>query len=560
MTWGDVRIETESVVAPGVSSNDRTALLEMVERHHRAWLAQDAAALVDLIAIDAVRVQTRSGLNQGADAIVAALAMEWEPYERPEGIVAQTFLVNNVQLDVRGDYATASYWIEAHGGARWEFDERQLGLDIYRRTQSSWELLFHANTEARRYARADQADLLEMEFVYPAQDIARALAFYEPLLGKPERESATRISYSLGRTRFHLDSARLGGSVEPVEGYPNGYAEFIVGDLEGLMMRLRSAGVSVRAVEDTVGRPMALVHDPDGNVLLVRQRAVVEDSTVPPALTLASDAPGEIPQAMVERQWRAFLTMDSDGFVDDMSPRSRWAFATDRSPTVAYEGIDEIREGLTSVWSEFDRGIAGLPVQADIGAPVVQLLDGIITVCYEYRLSGLGALGFEQRGVAAHLLERRDRDWSIKASFISTLPNIERPILSLDYTGYPVTRLPRDRVGRTERFYTNTLRLGSPYPDWGYRGWWTPGSVFGVYRARGLSPELLRPNRSNGYVSFWVRSAREMYKYLQARESAFPLLPAINDRRGIDRQPGYIQIVSTDSEGNLVLFTEYPGT
>jgi len=36
-------------------------------------------------------------------------------------------------------------------------------------------------------------------------------------------------------------------------------------------------------------------------------------------------------------------------------------------------------------------------------------------------------------------------------------------------------------------------------------------------------------------------------------------IPTINTRVGIDSQPGYTQILTTDSEGNAVLFTEYPG-
>jgi len=34
---------------------------------------------------------------------------------------------------------------------------------------------------------------------------------------------------------------------------------------------------------------------------------------------------------------------------------------------------------------------------------------------------------------------------------------------------------------------------------------------------------------------------------------------AINIKKGIDTQPGYKQVVATDSEGNLVIFTEYSG-
>ena len=113
----------------------------------------------------------------------------------------------------------------------------------------------------------------------------------------------------------------------------------------------------------------------------------------------------------------------------------------------------------------------------------------------------------------------------------------------------------------SHRARQDAVGFGVPYQDVSYRGWWTRDSVFGIYRVGEWSPELLRPGQANGYVSFWVRSVdATLRQYLRRQGSEFPLLPAINDRRGIDRQPGYTQLVSTDSEGNVVLFSEYPGT
>jgi hypothetical protein len=170
-------------------------------------------------------------------------------------------------------------------------------------------------------------------------------------------------------------------------------------------------------------------------------------------------------------------------------------------------------------------------------------------------MSGVDSPRIHESGVVTHLLGRERAGWKISWSLFTTLDDSDDLVLSLDYTGYPVQRLRR-----AEPFYTDALRLGSPYEDVGYRGWWTRDSVFGIYRVGSASPELLRPKRTNGYASFWVESVDEVYEYLQRSGSAFPVMPAINDTEGIDRQPGYIQLVSTDSEGNVVLFTEYPGT
>jgi hypothetical protein len=68
-----------------------------------------------------------------------------------------------------------------------------------------------------------------------------------------------------------------------------------------------------------------------------------------------------------------------------------------------------------------------------------------------------------------------------------------------------------------------------------------------------------RPHRTNGHVSFWINSAKETHAYLKKEGSTFLKIPAINSRKGVDPQPGYTQILATDSEGNALLFTEYPG-
>ena len=101
--------------------------------------------------------------------------------------------------------------------------------------------------------------------------------------------------------------------------------------------------------------------------------------------------------------------------------------------------------------------------------------------------------------------------------------------------------------------------LGTPYKDSAYRGYWSNNSVFGIYTTKLKRDGLPRPHKTNGYVSFWINSAKETHAYLQKEGSTFPKIPAINSRMGIDPQPGYVQILATDSEGNALLFTEYPG-
>jgi hypothetical protein len=68
-----------------------------------------------------------------------------------------------------------------------------------------------------------------------------------------------------------------------------------------------------------------------------------------------------------------------------------------------------------------------------------------------------------------------------------------------------------------------------------------------------------RPHRANAYASFLILSAKDVYKYLKNNGAEFPVISSINEKAGIDEKPGYNQIVTTDSEGNCLLFTEYTG-
>ena len=129
-------------------------------------------------------------------------------------------------------------------------------------------------------------------------------------------------------------------------------------------------------------------------------------------------------------------------------------------------------------------------------------------------------------------------------------------VLSLDYTGYPISRKDLDTA---EDFYTNTLSFGTPYTDSGYFGYWSADSVFGIYQTGPGRDGMPRPGETSGYASFWIGSAQEAFDKLESLGADFPVIWAINSVSGIDYVPGYTQIYTVDSEGNGMLFSEYPG-
>ena len=127
----------------------------------------------------------------------------------------------------------------------------------------------------------------------------------------------------------------------------------------------------------------------------------------------------------------------------------------------------------------------------------------------------------------------------------------------LDYTGYPVKG-----IASADAYYQDVIGLGVPYPDSGYRGYWShTAAVFGIFKAnpkqdRGLPVAY----ETNGYVSFWVEDAEVTYQYLQTIPGVqFHVIGAINSSMSVDNFEGYNQIMATDPEGNDVVYTDYPG-
>lgn len=212
---------------------------------------------------------------------------------------------------------------------------------------------------------------------------------------------------------------------------------------------------------------------------------------------------------------------------------------------------DSLASGLGEhYWKRYDHSPAGLSARLDVSDARVRSLGPFSLVSYRRQLTGLGRHPFRESSLATHLFQGR----RALATFLVASNPTGAMALELDYTGYPVVDLEAAR-----KFYNGPMRMGQPYHDVDYYGYWSNQSVFGVYLTDPSEDHLPRRGRSNGYVSFWVHSADQVEKYLRGHGCAFPHIPAINSAAGLDRQPGYDQLLATDSEGNAVIFTQYTG-
>ncbi len=509
-------------------------LLESVQALWSGYLHQDVPGSLALMAPDVTRLSQRAGrIQQGVAEVAAQLPAEWSAFERPHNVIAEQLTLRDVRVRASGGAAIVQYWLEVEGGARWTYDDQGLVVQAFQRQGSSWKLVHQTDAWSLDYdldeGRPGRERTFAFDFAYPVERLERAVRFYTPLLGKPEFESPTRACFNLQGARFWLDVDSLGGRARAESGFPNGYAVLAVKDLG-----------KAEPLPSRDGDPRGLRLDPSGNVLVLLQARLATAGQPAPVGPLGFPSDLE-PVRALESAW---LRMDI--------PRLEGSWFDDsRSRVWGVEPPGALASGLGEhYWKRYDHGPAGLALRLEVDRLHQRQLGPYRLVSYQRKLTGLGRHPCRERSLATQILEGS----RVLATYLVANDSGGAMTRELDYTGYPVTDLERARA-----FYSSELKMGSPYSDEDYYGWWSNQLVFGVYAADPSQDGIPRPGRSNGYLSLWVRSLAEAEAYVRGHGCKFLHFPAINDGPGVESQPGYTQLLTTDSEGNALLLSQYTG-
>lgn len=526
---------------------DRDAIADTLVQLLEAWCAIDGAAYGGWLAPEVTRVSAVTGVVRGVDAVVASLPREWEAMERPQGEIAVRLRIADGDVTVAGDVATAltTVMVKGQKSVRWRFEDRWRVFQVLRRVPGGGFRLVHQATATDLDAPGDRPGF-DFELGLPVVNLKRAVAFYTPLLGGPERVEAGRAQFVSGASHVVLETAGLGGMGRVRSGLPSGWATIDVDALDAITAGFggAAAGGRVRPLATGNGDRAAIVLDPSGNPLVLRERHPDGAAAAPPASPLPRGLPPAIGEAL-----RAWLRADGAAFAATQSADAIWFDNTRSDEDAVARGPAAIRERLVRAWQAYDRGPSGLAVWLRVeGLRLAPLAAGELAT-YRLVVESTGSHAFRDETLVTQLLA----DGRIAATFaVRALPDVR--VRELDYVAYPAARL-----GVSERFYRERLGLGRPYTDEDWFGFWGAHAVFGIFAADRERDGIPVAEQSNAYPSFWVASARATYDDLVARGAGFPLLPAINTRRGIDPQPGYTQVVATDPDGNVLVFTEYTG-
>jgi len=535
-------------------------LADVIRTYWERYLHMDRKSIEPILAADVRKMtQINRKLSHNSAEFVKNLTGEWEEFERPGNILALQLNLREINFWAddrkKPTMAIAYYWMEMEGGARWEFDDQGLVVQAFRKEKDRWKMVHYMDALGTDYDLeeddyGDEPDLL-FEYVYPVKDVRRAVDFYRPLLGDPDYVTESQAYFGLRDPGFFLDSAGLEGYARPEKNKTNGYALVRIQNLAAEIPRLKKRGVVFLAGTDESLRDWgpdkaAIIRDLDGNVLVLLERRY-ESKNIPPVITGFGESPAA---KLAETIAQAWMKKDADT-LGKLHPDGLWFDNSRLVNRGLQEGSKDIAQNLKEAyWKHLDHSAAGVSAEWAARNLKEGKLGGYTIVSYERLLTGRGNHPVRSRSFITHIIESPQK---VALTMINNATVSDAIVNDLDYTGHPVRN-----VKKAQAFYTADLGWSEPYSDDYWRGFWSDNSVYGLFEA--VEGEgLLTPDKTNGYVSFSIASAEKTYNYLKGRSASFPIIPSVNTRAGIDPKPGYTQVVTVDSEGNVVIFTEYTG-
>jgi len=552
-------------VNPIVTGNSDAAddLRETIVAFWQDYLRMDTPKYLNRFTPEAIRLSGRAGARQsGRAAIQAGMPAEWDAFERPQNRIAEQMTVERAEFHIDGNVATAIYWLAVAGGSLWEYTDQGLVFQAFVKQDENWLVAHHTDTWTLDYdvdaQQPGAGATVDFDFAYPVNDLSRAIKFYTPLLGTPEVVTSTRVVFNLKGGRFILETSTWGGRARVRKNLPNGYALFFVADAESTaeqITQVSEIGALQKIGTDTYYTGL----DADENFFLIWEKDFDMTTDAVPTVTgfpsssssLRIETNLSTPTAAAHQVMQAWLAMDAETLKTRYAPNGTW-FDDTRLKHRGQERGTHIAPALQTVyWSQYDHGQQGMMAHLEVRNVHTRAFGTQSIVSYDMQLTGQGPHPFRDSAWVTQVFNRKNQ---VLHTLIVDNNRSDALVLELDYTGYPVQDMNAAR-----RFYTKTLRFGEGYADESYYGFWSNHAVFGLYEAGPEEDNLPQPRQANGYMSFWVHSAKETYAYLKQQGRNFPIIPAINDKQGIDAQPGYTQVVTTDSEGNLIIFTEYSG-
>lgn len=553
--WGQLIFDRSKGSGTHEREEDKIEIMNMIETYHRAWLDGNNENLYELLDEDIIRFRGET-VSYGLPNTLEKIKNESRG-ERPAGYLSSMQLeIDDLQIRSEKDFSIALYGVGIRGGARWEYSDVATIFQVFKKVNNKWKIVGHIesftldNPEISNAPDSvpDRRAPFTFDFVYPVKDLQRAMDFYSPLLGLPEIVTLTTASYRVRDSYFELNAKPTDERINIITGRANGYAVINVSSLSDIRNRIGGEHNKNIQTKSCDRDECLITEDTSGNIIIWREYIPTDTSQFSPIIKFPDSYIKDPVFSKLIESMKAWTANDYSTLVQMHTNKSLWL---DDSFGIA-EGKAMIEQALQSRWELMDRGPDGIDAVIEIKNFKNRNIGNRYLASAEMRITMQTNKKRSFDSLLTQIWKKDDTDMKLEHTLITqTTKDKAVPVNSMDYTAYPV-----DNLGRAGRFYKN-LFVSEPYRDENWFGFWSTTSVFGLVGP--MSNNSWRPiaHRANGYADLSIRSAEEVYKYLKSKGAAFPVVKAINDTPGIDKQPGYNQILAVDSEGNLINFSEY---
>jgi hypothetical protein len=544
-----------------------------------------------------------------------ALTDEWNEFERnTQGEIVETLAIQGFEI-ISTNYdmtsptnspviAVVRYSAQTKGGIRWKYTDQGFIMHVLQRSMSSsssssnseqWKTRYVFDTWSLSYnylkPTKQSKATFTFDWVHPVQvSISKARTFYDVILGNPDFFSSTFASYSLRGGNFHLISTNANppiflpntmAQVKP--NLPNGYAIIHQPNYVDSIKTLRQQHDGAILFDGNAttgiggGDQFVAVQDSAGNVLVVKDfnfnnniKNCISKTSAVPVVQGFGGGNNNIPLRIA----KAWIMQNSTEIINlHQLKTGSWFDSTRvlvRGPIQVGKELSRI---LTLDWASYDKilfciaepgvtgGNNGWVDASWVAASIpitVELTSTISLVIYDRILqsNGLANHPFKERAHIAHLIDLTTNK-ILQTCMGNAAARKTGIVKSFDYSAYPV-----QDMNRGEHFYRSDMGFTSSYTDTDWLGFWSTDSVFGIYKSKTKRDGIPVKGKTNGYLSLEVRNVSLAYEMVVTNnnkfQTTFPLILAINSKKGIDVQPGYTQLVCTDIDGNVVVFTSYP--
>ncbi len=433
-----------------LKEKDLESVTNTIRKMWECYLRMDKEGYSEYLSKDVRRMSQRTRkLQDGKKEVLNGLQKEWEAFERPDNIISEEMTIRNITAMADDESSPSSvaiyYWIEVEGGVRWEYEDQGLVLQIFTNEDDEWKLAHQIDGWSTDYD-LDEDDYGEeptfvFDYVYPVNDLDRAVEFYTPILGKPDFVSDTQAYFGLREPGFILDSSGLFGYAEVKKDLPNGYAIIYVEDLEKETSKLKKNGVIF--LENTDSNPkmlandsMAIAQDTDGNVFVLMEREFSSSKSKTSLNGLDGKSDYILAAKTIAKSW---MQVDSKTIAEIHGEDGCWFDNTRSNIRGIGQGEEDISENLDEFyWEKYDKSKDGIAANLSVENLKETTLGDYTIVSYERTLIGNGNHPFKEKAFVTHLFESPD---SVLFTFITASTENDGFVVELDYTGHPVSDL-----------------------------------------------------------------------------------------------------------------------